>query len=145
MNWAIAYPWSGPRASVFRISMSSVPGRNTGSLASPISQLGEIVLLDGRFVKKVLKGSRRHEPGRPGPLEVEAADAAVHVEDFAHEEQARAPARRHRCGIDFVERHAAGSGLSEVIAARRNDRDWPLDKRVGHAAAVVASKLSGAL
>src|SRR5262245_22810735 len=50
--------------------------------------------------------SSRDEAAGPRPLEVVAADATIHVEDFADEKQPGPLARGHRCGVDLVQRHA---------------------------------------
>src|SRR5262249_20737192 len=43
----------------------------------------------------------RDVPARPGPLEVEAADAAVDVADLAAQDQTLANARPHRVEVDL--------------------------------------------
>src|SRR5687768_257527 len=63
------------------------------------------------------RGCTREVSRRPRPLEVEPADAAVAVEDFAGEVQAGDAPRSHRAVIDFAERHAAGGDLGVVPAA----------------------------
>ena len=59
----------------------------------------------------------RHPARRPRPLEVEAAEPPVHVEDLAHEVEARLPPRLHRRGVDLVERNASGGDLGVGVAA----------------------------
>src|SRR5258708_29286151 len=49
----------------------------------------------------------REMRARPGPLEVEAADSSVHVEDLADQGQSRTHARLHRRRIDLGEVDAA--------------------------------------
>src|SRR5215472_14196526 len=84
------------------------------------------------------KGRSRDPRARPGPLEIEPADAAVDVEDLPHERQPRTHPGLHRRWIDFVERHATGCRLGDVVAAIARDAERPLHERMRQRAPVVA-------
>src|SRR5260370_31107781 len=79
----------------------------------------------------------RRPPARPGPLEVEAADAAVDVEDLAAEVEAFAETRFHRIQINLLQRHAAGGNLGVVEAAVANHGKREVDDVANDAAALV--------
>src|SRR5260370_891789 len=77
----------------------------------------------------------RRPPACPGPLEVEAADAAVDVEDLAAEVEVLATARFHSGQIDLLERDAACRHLGVVEAAVADDGERAIDKIANDAAA----------
>src|SRR6185312_17240307 len=85
--------------------------------------------VQGRIRSLCAKRAGGDARARPRPLKVEAADAAVDVEDLADEPQSRAHTRRHRRWIDLVERHAAGSGFRVVVAAVADDVQRPRGQR----------------
>src|SRR5688572_22302464 len=62
------------------------------------------------------RGCRDGRAG-PRPLKVEAAEAAIDVQDLAHEMKPGAAPRCHGRGIDLAQVDAAGRGLREVVAA----------------------------
>ena len=75
--------------------------------------------------------------GCPCPLEVEASDSAVDIEDFAAEVEVFASFGCHGFDDDFVEWDAArgGFGVSETSAAR--DGECVLADGIEQGAAVV--------
>src|SRR2546421_8273961 len=74
----------------------------------------------------------------PGPLEVEAADAAVHVEDFAAEVQAGAEAAFHGVQVEFAEGDAAGGDFGVGVAAVAGDGEGSFGEPTHEVAAGLA-------
>ncbi len=72
---------------------------------------------------------RRKASARPRPLEVEAAEAPVDVQNLADEVEAGTHARLHRRRVDLVSGDAAGRHLGVVVAARVADGERPLEQR----------------
>src|SRR5271167_4301218 len=70
------------------------------------------------------RSARRHARG-PGPLEVEAAEVAGHVHDFADEVKTGNFAASHRFGGQFVGIDAAGGDFGFLAALRARGRDGP--------------------
>jgi len=67
------------------------------------------------------RGGAGHEAARPRPLKIESADAAVHVEHFAGEEQPRTDPALHAVEPHLGQRHAAGGGLGHRESAIPDD------------------------
>src|SRR5215471_14233307 len=96
----------------------------------------------GRTIEPLCANGRgAYARARPRPLEVEATDPAVDVEDFAHQKESRPDPRGHRGRIDLVERNASGGHLGIVIAARPFDGERPSDQRVHETPAVVPCEM----
>src|SRR5207247_111796 len=85
--------------------------------------------------------SPRHARARPGPLKIEAADAAIDVENLSHQIQPCTDARLHRRRVDLAERYSTGRHLGVVIAACARDRERPRDERVHEAASILSAEM----
>src|SRR5436309_7286765 len=97
----------------------------------------------GRTIRPLCAKRRRGDVrARPRPLKVEAADAAVDVENLADERQPLTDSGTHRRRIDFVERDAARRNLGVVVATIAGNVEWPVHKRVRQASAVFPRQMS---
>src|SRR6266496_97446 len=116
--------------------------RNAGTSAFPGARAYHTALVLGRARGPAGQGSRRDPGGRPGPLEVEAPDTTVHVEDLAHEVQPRTAARSHGARLDLRQRHAARGHLRVVVAAAPLDGERPVQQPTDEPPPVLAGELS---
>src|SRR5437773_9223075 len=116
--------------------------RNAGTSAFPGAGAYHTGLVLRRARGLAGQGSRRDPAGRPGPLEVEAPDTTVHVEDLAHEVEPRAAARGHGAWLDLRQRHAARGDLRVVVTAASLDGERPLQHATDEPPAVLAGELS---
>ena len=80
----------------------------------------------------------RHVAAGPGPLEVEAADAAVDIADLAADVEPRAEAGFHGVEVEFGEGYASGGdfGVGEAAIAAHGELGG--DEGAGEGAAGVA-------
>ena len=78
---------------------------------------------------------------RPGPLEVEATDAAVAVEDLSDQIEARRQLGFHRPEIDLFERYSTSCDLGIVPASIVFDWEFELGQRGKQAISVFSRQL----
>src|SRR6185369_12623011 len=96
----------------------------------------------GRTIASLCAKARRaYARARPRPLEIEAADTSVDVENLAGEEQPGADARGHGRRIDLVERNSARRDLGVVVAARLLDGERPSDEGLREPSPIVAAEV----
>src|SRR4051794_38757700 len=94
-------------------------GRWTRSACARIFRRGDAL---GAF-DFISRSAAGEEAGGPGPLEVEATDAAVAIEDFAGEVEVGRLARLHGAVVDLAQGDAAGGDFGVVPATMRDDRE----------------------
>ena len=78
---------------------------------------------------------------RPRPLEIEAANPPIDVENLADKIQPGQTRDSIVAGSISVERHAARRDLRVVVPARAGDRQRPRDQRMHQAPAIVARQV----
>lgn len=77
-------------------------------------------------------------PCGPGPLKVEATDAAIDIEDFADEVEVWALAGLEIFAVDFFEWDASGGDFGVGEAAVGLDVDFCCSQEVGEGSSCVA-------
>src|ERR1035437_5282407 len=87
--------------------------------------LATLIALPPNFWKGSLQRSTRRRSRCPGPLKVEAAEVARHVDDFTDEVKTWDFADVHRLGRQFVGVDSAGGHFGFLVAFRARGDDGP--------------------
>jgi hypothetical protein len=79
--------------------------------------------------------------GRPRPLKIEAAEAAIDVQDFSDQEQPGTASGFQTPGVDFLERDTTGRDLGEAVAPAVADGQRRREQRMQQTAARRAAQM----